>query len=148
MKINHQAAFNAVVEGLNAQKAFSVSDEPISVKRFIAANECRYRGKNNTRCGVGFLIPNRRYTKSIEGTGAGHSSVLKAISTRYLVGFDPEDRSSLTAASEFFGNLQYYLHDDLFNHTGEGEWDQQAFEIAVAEFAGEHELVNPLTKEN
>lgn len=132
MKINKQATFDAAVHGLNAQRAFSSSeDNPES---------CRYRGPNGAKCAVGFLIPDDRHNADIECKNAGTEEVCSVISDKFVRGrFQFGDGA-------FLWRMQRAVHDGPCEQLG-GEWDQRVFEEAVADFAKTNALINPLTGE-
>ena len=132
MKINKQAAFDTAVRGLNAQRAFSSYE--------TNPESCSYRGSNGDKCAVGFLIPDDRYTPEIEGDNAGTDHVCSAISDEFVSGrFHFGDGA-------FLQQMQRAIHDGPCERL-EGEWDQRAFEEAVADFAKTNYLINPLTGE-
>ena len=132
MKINKQAAFDAAVRGLNAQRAFSSKDND--------PDTCQYRGPNGVKCAVGFLIPDDRYVDGIENSNAGTDHVCSVISDEFVSGrFHFGDGA-------FLQQMQRAIHDGPCELLG-GEWDQRLFEEAVASFAETNALINPLTGE-
>src|SRR3546814_798412 len=53
---NHQEALNRAVRGIVAQGQLAKNED----------DDCLYRGPNNTKCGVGHLIPDNLYREGIE----------------------------------------------------------------------------------
>lgn len=56
MALNRQEAFNKVYVGLLTQNCKSISK----------GGSCVYRGQDNTKCAVGFLIPDDKYEPSMD----------------------------------------------------------------------------------
>lgn len=56
--MNHQEVYERVAKHLIAQG-----------ERAMTIGICSYRDKNNKRCAIGYLIPDEKYTESIEGVG-------------------------------------------------------------------------------
>lgn len=123
-KLNRRAAFRRAVNGLRKQKAFSNSESEVGIVR------CLYRAPNGCKCGVGFLIPDTRYTAELEGSNAFQERVAEAVDRRLLQG----DSLPLSASDlSFLAALQRDLHDDLSTN-GSGKWDDLLFEEAVQNF--------------
>lgn len=71
-----------VRDHLTKQKARAVADIPQEENTKFPGkviSRCRYRGDNGTMCAVGCLIPDERYTPSLEGFSAGHEAIMSAI---------------------------------------------------------------------
>lgn len=122
--LDRQSAFDTAVKGLNNQKAFSME-----------AGRCAYRGNNNTKCAVGFCIPDEKYDPALESQSPRSDQVSAALG----ISQDPKGQN-------FLGQMQRQIHDGLREDIY-AAWNQQKFEIAVAEFARTQNLINPLTKE-
>lgn len=125
--IRKQAIFDAAVQGLNEQKAFSAID----------GNQCQYRSPNGNKCAVGFLIPEGNYDPKMEGKSAGSHHVGPFLYRKFTDGHLTDDDEA------FLTVLQEDLHDDPFFYLN-GEWDQKDFEQRVEAFAKAHNLKNPL----
>lgn len=69
-----QAVFNYVILHLRRQKVRSDGN-----------GECLYRGRHNTSCAVGCLIPDSRYTESMEGDAPTTERLCKCL------GLEPDD---------------------------------------------------------
>lgn len=68
-KLNLQQVFDKVATHLLTQGQKSTDDN----------GSCTYRGKNNTTCAVGCLIPDSRYYEYLEGRTAVDGDVLAAL---------------------------------------------------------------------
>jgi hypothetical protein len=66
-----QKTFNKIVRSLRKQGVKSLKPGTTDV--------CLYRGPGGIRCGVGWIIPNRVYRKSMEGTSAGYDEIADVI---------------------------------------------------------------------
>jgi len=64
--LDRQTVFDIAINGIIAQGAFSFA--PYGDGR--GGIQCLYRGPNNTRCGIGHLIPDAEYLDKIESDGA------------------------------------------------------------------------------
>lgn len=112
-KLDRQWAFDTALNGLRAQGKRSVSPEN---------NSCAYRSPEGLRCGIGFLIPDERYSSRLEGMGAWNTQIGDAV----LPGIGKDDR-------DFLGALQPRLHDEL-------DYKLTGLEAAAADFAEEYGL--------
>src|SRR3546814_5767296 len=65
---NHQEALNRAVRGIVAQGQLAKNED----------DDCLYRGPNNTKCGVGHLIPDNLYREGIERSEE-HTSELQSL---------------------------------------------------------------------
>lgn len=92
-----QLAFETAAKKLLEQGALSESD---------LAGGCAYRGESGRKCAIGWLIPDRKYRKSIEGSAATDVNVLRSISATYKVSVDRHEDTI------FLGQLQT-VHDEL-----------------------------------
>lgn len=119
MTFSKQKAFETAALGLIAQGVPSVDDQ----------NNCMYRGPNGTKCGVGFLIPDSKYSPSFERSipmvfEYGPNEVAQAAGV--------EERSDVY----FLADLQKRLHDQF---TVGGYGDQGTFvqflKRAISDFA-------------
>ena len=128
--MNRQAIFNAAVLGLRQQQAFSI------VEREDQSKQCRYRGDNNTRCAVGFLIPDDNYDEDLEARSASSHGVTRAIGSEYGVPHEYDQSDYI-----FLSNLQYELHDSL--SMDNAKFNSDVFEQAVRHFAASNQLEIP-----
>jgi len=70
--MNRQEVFNRVYQHLLAQNAYSLgADDGGAV--------CAYRGAGGLQCAVGCLIKDEHYSWELEGQGAWHPDVLRAL---------------------------------------------------------------------
>ena len=89
--------YNTAIIGLASQGFVrSVTDIGFGV------NRCQYRGSNNTKCGIGYLIPDERYNSLTEGNSIFIHSVRNCV--------DP-DRNWTYEEVEFLNDLQT-CHDN------------------------------------
>lgn len=89
-RLNRQRAFDIALAGLRQQGR----------KCTTAEGDCVYRGPDGLKCGVGMLIPDKRYVPELEGKAAFNEAVLRA------AGLDNRQR-------QFLDDLQNELHDAL-----------------------------------
>lgn len=76
-------------------------------KPAIVNGGCAYRGPNDTRCAIGFLIADEYYRKDLEEANVSSANVQESLRAS---GYDidsPEDES-------FLNSLQCELHDDMY----------------------------------
>ena len=119
--LDKQAVFDIAINGLIAQGAFSFA--PYGDGR--GGIQCLYRGPNNTRCGIGHLIPDAEYLDKIESDGA--MEALRDTGARNRIHPD--------VTNFFLGNLQS-VHD-LAAENGSSWRD---FRGLFEAFAKEYEL--------
>lgn len=96
---NIQDIFDFVVENLWIQGEIAVSNS--------ASPMCAYRSDTGLKCGVGWLIPDRKYNDSIEGEAASDTAVMGSLYANL--------RDYIYAAAEgdlFLSSLQSDLHDN------------------------------------
>lgn len=93
-----QDYFNRAVEGL-AKQGFTRSQH---------RRQCLYRSPNGKKCALGHLIPDDRYSESLEGRGVSHALLVD-------VGFGELSLED----EEFFNNLQT-CHDGAYTVTFDG----------------------------
>lgn len=67
--MNRQEAFDTVCDHLRTQGCRAVN----------IAGQCRYRGRNGTKCAIGALIDDEHYTADIESFGPSNSGVVRAL---------------------------------------------------------------------
>lgn len=77
----------------------------------MSGRRCRYRGDNGTKCAVGHLIPDDKYSPSFEGHPCVDGPVADLLVS---LGYDPDfcdelrnvhDNSPAERWSEWFGNI-------------------------------------------
>lgn len=120
VKLDRQWAFDTALTGLRAQGRKSVSGE-----------DCLYRGPDGTKCGVGFLIPDDRYSPDLDTrcpNGASVAVVANAVMPG--LGRGPEPWEDLRGDRAFLSRLQRRLHDQLTD-------DLSDLELAATAFAEE-----------
>lgn len=84
--LNKQEVFNTVYTKLRAQGKRSIVLER-------KHQRCVYRGRGNTRCAIGHLIPDELYTKELEGQVVGRLC------------YDPEKVNINVVLATLFGEL-------------------------------------------
>jgi len=110
--LNRQQLFDNAWNGLKSQGFVQCANDE---------GDCKYRGDNGMRCGIGWSIPDERYSRSLEGRGVEERVVLLAASIRPF-------------NQDFAGDLQN-CHDNSYSPA-----DMQARFIALAE---KHRLTIP-----
>jgi hypothetical protein len=114
-KLDRQWAFDTALNGLRAQGRRSVGPNGVT---------CLYRGLDNTKCGVGFLIPDERYTKALdEGEDAGAADLPIVQEAVCPGGMSDDD-------GEFLYRLQRELHDDHSKGDFRAELEKGAQKLA------------------
>ena len=70
---------------------------------------CQYRGVDNRKCAVGFLIPDENYSEEMDRSNltAANEKIREAISTEYGE-VDLEQGDAI-----FLNDVQSYMHDSL-----------------------------------
>lgn len=121
MNIPYQELFNRAVNHLRTQKAFSVSK---------GGSICCYRGRNNTRCGVGALINDEHYLENLETKSAWCPDVADRVLLSQDIEVDGAS-SEYVNFREFLVDIQVGLHDNLMRGVNNPAWDEELFEEAV-----------------
>jgi hypothetical protein len=118
VRLDRQWAFDTALTGLRAQGRKSVSGE-----------DCLYRGPDGAKCGIGFLIPDERYSPELDTrcpNGASVAVVANAVMPG--LGWGPEVWEDLRGDRAFLSQMQRRLHDQLGD-------DLSGLELAAAVFA-------------
>ena len=119
--LDKQLAFNRAVAGLRQQQTRSANESGF----------CMYRGPNNTKCAVGWLIPDDEYNPEFDnGSGTNLYKVRQHLDPDLGV---PDDDDT-----NFLRSMQRCIHDQL-----QHDWNNEDFEARVAAFATDYNLEIP-----
>jgi hypothetical protein len=80
---------------------------------------CRYRGDGGSMCAVGCLIPDERYTPTIEGNSAGNAGVLRALLGREA--YESMPQGDTERLVKLLCDWQYYHDHADYEQWGMGE---------------------------
>ena len=133
--LDRQKVFDTALKGIIQQGCLSLATE----------GNCAYRGKNNTRCAVGWLIPDNRYDPKIEG-----GSVVDRM-TEIEEMLAPKFGSIGPGDFDFLLDIQSKMHDSLMDIFSSSSFHMSDLKANTERLAKEYSLtvdVNLFNTEN